>query len=240
MTTTPIARVLDRIRYNCPGVLDGIARLELYNSMVEFLQRSNIWLFELPIDIVTTSNDYILDTGQPVVVNRLMGLGCAIGSPNLNLAYVPMNPPQFLMDNNPQAGSEVNNPVFRVPRQGILLNAGTPTPVLRIMINPGPNQIYIATLSLCITDPMDADGLPIVPEWIMEKYKDALGDGAISRLMAQGGKPYSNDQGAGFHGRKFNQGVGLARQEVRTMLLYGGQRWVYPRGWTTYSTQRAW
>ena len=36
MTTTPIARIIDRVRYNCPGALDGIVRLELYNSLQEF------------------------------------------------------------------------------------------------------------------------------------------------------------------------------------------------------------
>ena len=183
---------------------------------------------------MTTTNDYLIDTGQNVVVNRLMGIARVEPYPGVSLEYAPTNPPQFLIDSNPQTGSQINNPLFRTPREAVLLNAGTPTPVLRIFHNPGPNQLWVATLALNIVDPLDADGLPIVPQSIMEKYKDAIGDGAISRLMAQGGKPYSNEQGAAFHGRKFNQGVGLARQEVRDMFTYGGQRWTYPIGWRSY------
>jgi hypothetical protein len=240
MTTTPIARMIDRIRYNCPGALDGVVRLELYNAMSEFFQRTNIWLFEVPIEIVPTTNDYVVDTGQNVVVNRLMATARVEPYPGVSLDYAPTDPPQFLIDNNPSTGSQINNPIFRTPREAVLLNAGTPNPVIRIMINPGPNQLWVATLALNIVDPLDADGLPVVPQSIMEKYKDHISAGAISRMMAQGGKPYSNDPGAAYHGRRFNQGVGLARQEVRDMFTYGGQRWVFPRGWARIKSRFNW
>lgn len=232
MTTTPIARVIDRVRYNCPGALDGLVRLELYNAMSEFFARSNIWLFELPVYTVRETNDYIVDTGQDVLVNRLMAISEIAPQPIAPLEYAPTNPPQFLADVNPPSGPEVNNPLFRVPRGGVLLNAGTPNPIIRIAFNPG-QRVWVATLALNVSDPLDADGLPIVPAWIMEKYKDAIGDGVISRMMTQAGKPYSNQQGAAFHGRKFNQGVGLARQEARDMFTYNGQRWSFPEGWSS-------
>lgn len=232
MTTTPLARIIDTVRINCPGYVDGTVRLELYNTLNEFFQRTNVWLFELPLTIVPETNDYVLDTGQNVVINRLMSLGEMQRSPNLVLEYAPTNPPQFLLDANSQNGPEVNNWRFRTPQAGILLNAGVATPVLRIGFNPGPSRIWVAVLALNITDPLDADGLPVVPTWIMEKYRDILGHGVISRMMTQAGKPYSNEQGGAFHGRKFNQGVGLAREEVRAMFAYGGQRWAFPGGWT--------
>jgi hypothetical protein len=237
MTTTPITRIIDRVRYNCPGATEGIMRAEFYNALSEFFGRTNIWLFEMLVPIVAATNDYILDTGQNVVVNRLMGLGRVDPLPSSNIQYAPMDPPQFLMDSNPPSGPTTNNLIFRIAREGMLLNAGTPNPVLRIMFNSGP-QIWIATVALNIVDPLDADGLPVVPQWIMEKYKDAIGDGVISRMMTQAGKPYSNEQGAAFRGRKFNQGVGLARQEVRSMLTYGAQRWSYPGGWSNRFGQR--
>ena len=49
--------------------------------------------------------------------------------------------------------------------------------------------------------------------------------------MLQPGKPYSSLPGAQYHGRKFNEAVGLARKEVRHMFLFGAQRWDFPHGW---------
>lgn len=232
MTSTPIARIIDRARINCSSATDGIIRLEFYNALNEFLQRSNIWLFELPMQIVRETNDYVVNTGQNVAINRLMNLGQV--NSTIVLEYAPTDPPQYLIDANPQSGAEINNPLFRTPRAGVLLNAGTTNPVVRIRTNPG-NEIWVATFALSIIDPLDADGLPVVPAWIIQKYQDAIGDGVISRLMAQTGKPHSNSQGAAFHGRKFNQGVGLAREEIRTMLTFGGQAWRFPGGWNSYN-----
>jgi hypothetical protein len=99
-------------------------------------------------------------------------------------------------------------------------------------MNPKVQEIWIATVSLNITDPMDKDGFADPPDWIMEKYGTYLSSGVISRMMLQPGKPYSSQPGAQFHGRKFNEGIGIARTEVRRMFTYGSQRWNYPtRGW---------
>ena len=72
------------------------------------------------------------------------------------------------------------------------------------------------------------------PDWVLEKYLNAIASGVASALMLQPGKPYSCQMpGAQYHGRKFNEGVGLARTEIRNMFTYGGQRWNFPGGWNT-------
>jgi hypothetical protein len=238
MTTTSFARINDTARIHCVGALDGMIRLEIFNVVKDFLARTNAWLMELPVYVIPTTNDYIIDTCQPsTVVTRLMQLTRPDDVAFFS-NYVPGCPPQYLQS-NPSNGVESMNPLLRSSRDGVLLNAGTKCPVLRIRWNPQVNETWIATLALNITDPTDEDGLPCSPpDWLIEKYNSVLSDGVVSKLMLQAGKPYSSPQGAEYHGRKFNQGVGTARTEVRDMFVFGGQRWYFPTGWKTRVARR--
>lgn len=235
MTTTTFARIQDRARIAAPGALDGVIRMELYDTLKEFFARTDSWLFELPVYISSTTNDYQIDTCQNAIVQRLMALerplSPPLGTPT-PLSYLPMCPPQYLPVAQNDAGpTESQNPMFRTRRVGVLLNAGTKCPFLRIDTNPNADEMWVATLSLNICDPMDADGFAEPPDWVMEKWSGYISSGVISRLMLQPGKPYSSLPGAQYHGRRFNDGVGLARTEVRRMFTYGSQRWRFPSGW---------
>jgi hypothetical protein len=237
MTTTNLARMQDIVRMNCGGALDGIIRAESFNVLKEFFQRTNAWLLEITVFIVPTTNDYQIETGQNVIVNRLMSLERPRSPPTPDGEfppdYLPMCPPQYLpvTQSENQPYSEAQNPLFRTRRSGVLLNAGTKCPLLRISQNPAANETWIATLALNICDPLDMDGFASPPDWIMEKYLDYLASGVCKRLMLQAGKPYSSQPGASYHGRKYNEGVGLARTEARNMFTYGAQRWSFPGGW---------
>jgi hypothetical protein len=235
MTTTNMARLNDAVRMTCGGALDGIIRFEIFNTLKEFFQRTDAWLLELPIYIDPNANDYQIDTCQNVVVNRLMALERPKTPPpgsTLSLVYDPMQPSQYLVASEPTT-NEGQNPLFRTARSGILLNAGSRCPILRIQTNPGINETWIGTLALTPCDPVDSDGFVDPPDWTMEKYLSYLSSGVISKLMLQPGKPYSSVVGAQYHGRKFNEGIGLARTEVRRMFSYGAQRWSFPQGWNT-------
>jgi hypothetical protein len=238
MSTTNIARLQDRVRIAAPGALDGNIRLETYDALKEFFARTDAWLLEMPVYITPESNDYQIDTCQNVIVQRLMALERPRSPPPpvgpWPPAYLPMQPQQFLQvaQGNNDA-TESQNPLFRTRRVGILLNAGSKCPIMRIDLNPNYNETWIATLSLNICDPMAPDGFAEPPDWIMEKWNDYITSGVICRLMLQPGKPYSSVVGSQYHGRKFNEGVGLARTEVRRMFTYGSQRWAFPQGWNT-------
>ena len=238
MTTTNMARLNDLVRIQAPGALDGIIRLEIFEVLKEFFQRTNIWLLELPVYIVPATNDYQLNTGQNVVVNRLMGLDRPRSPPPPNgswpPSYVPTCPPQYLSvtQSEDQPYTEAQNPLFRARRAGALLTTGK-CPILRIMQNPNENELWIVTLALTVCDPTDPDGFVTPPDWIMEKYLSHMASGVLMKLYLQPGKPYSSTPGAQYHGRKFNEGVGLARTEVRNMFAYGAARWNFPSGWNS-------
>ena len=248
-----LARLNDKVRMAAPGALDGIIRFELYDAMREFFQRSDAWLFELPVYVVQWTNDYVLETGLNAIVNRLISLERPRTPPPpylWNPVYAPTSPPQYLAVTardtsaeempiqypstyNTSAATEAQNPLFRVRRSGILLNAGIKCPIMRIAMNPSANETWIATLSMNICDPTDDEGFACTPDWLIAKYRDYLASGVLTRLMLQPGKPYSSIQGAQYHGRKFNEGVGIARTEIRRMLTYGAQRWNFPQGWNS-------
>jgi len=234
MTTTNMARLNDMVRMTCGGALDGVIRMEMFNALKEWFQRTDSWLLEVPIYIQPNTNDYQVNTGQSVSVNRLVGLDRPNSPPPAGEAlvppYLPMCPPQYLTTYDRQ-GSEAQDPNMRSQRVGVLLNAGAKCPILRIRDNPSANEIWIATLALNICDPVDSEGFTQPPDWVMEKYLNYLANGVNMRLMLQPGKPYSSTQGAQFHGRMWNQGIGLCRTEVRRMFTYGSQRWNFPGGW---------
>lgn len=234
MATNTQNRIIDSARITCPGALDGMLNMALFDAMKEFFARSNIWLFQAVVNIVPNANDYEISTCQPVVVNRLMDLCQPSTPPPTPPQYLPMDPPQYLAlwSAYGQYGTnETINPDFSVPRSAVLLNAGTRCPIMRIRWNPMSNQWWVATVAVNISDPTDGEGLPKAPDWILEKYYDYICSGVKSRLMLQPGKGYSSPQGAAFHGRRFNEGVGLARTEIRNMFTYNGQRWAFPQGW---------
>ena len=175
MASTNLARLQDMVRLSAPGALDGAIRLEVFNVLKEFFQRTDAWMLELPIYIVPNINDYQLNPCQNVVVNRLMGLGRS-DNPNASFSYAPMCPPQFYAAGG--SGSNVSyglqNPLFRSYRNAVLLNAGARTPIMRIMDNPSANETWIATLALTPCDPTDQDGFVDPPDWVMEKYLRGL------------------------------------------------------------------
>jgi hypothetical protein len=235
MTSASVIRLIDTVKTACPAALDGGIRRELFDVLREFFDRSDCWLFELVVQIEPNANDYRINTCQNVIVSKLVTLSRPRTPPPMPAAYLPMDPPQYLQlwSIDGQYGTSENiNPIYNVPRDAVLLDAGIKCPIMRIRWNPRATELWIATLSLNLTDPTDSEGLPAgVPSWIIDKYFRQISSGVISRLMLQPGKPYSSQAGAAFHGRKFNDGIGLARTEARHMYTYSGQRWAFPQGW---------
>jgi hypothetical protein len=237
MTTTNMARLNDMVRMTCGGALDGVIRMEMFNTLKEWFQRTDSWLLEVPVYIQPNTSDYQIGTGQNVTVNRLMGLDRLSSPPPsgepLVPPYLPMCPPQYLSTLGVNADSEAQDPPTRTQRVGVLLNAGAKCPILRIQDNPSANEVWIATLCLNVCDPVDSEGFTQPPDWVMEKYLNYLANGVNMRLMLQPGKPYTSLPGSQYHGRMFNQGIGLCRTEVRRMFTYGSQRWNFPGGWNS-------
>lgn len=119
--------------------------------------------------------------------------------------------------------------------------ATMPTPgVLRLSraITGSATLAWTATLGIYPLDPIDSDGNPVFPSWILDKYFDALFSGMLARMMAQPGKPWSNTRVASFHYRKYMGGRGLCAAEVQRANTQNAQAWSYPTGNAVYGRQK--
>jgi hypothetical protein len=60
-------------------------------------------------------------------------------------------------------------------------------------------------------DPLLNTGQPNFPTWIMDLYAETIADGLIGRMMAHGGKVWSNPQMSVYHLRRFRNGIAQAK-----------------------------
>jgi hypothetical protein len=101
---------------------------------------------------------------------------------------------------------------------------------LRLARDPGTQTAtYLADVSLFPVDPVDIDGDPIFPSWIIDQYFEVLYSGMLWRVYAQPGKPWSNAALAATHYRIYIQGRGKALHEVQHGGVFNGQNWTYPQ-----------
>lgn len=93
---------------------------------------------------------------------------------------------------------------------------------------PTSNYSWVAQLSLYPTDPVDADGNPVFPAWILDKYFDALFNGMIGRLCMQNAKPWTNRQTSLDRMKLYKSGIAVARNDISKTNVYGKPNWLYP------------
>lgn len=91
--------------------------------------------------------------------------------------------------------------------------------------NVSAGQALVATVALVppSTDPAS------IPDWIWLKFRLALIDGVLGRLMSQIAKPYSNERMAIYHMRRFRNLCAQARIEAQRDYNYAGRAWSFPR-----------
>jgi hypothetical protein len=216
-TTVSTARVFDTVRMSAPGALDGVLRLEFFNVLKEFLSRTDAWRDAIELFIMPGEPDYPIEATVPSKVLRLVFLEGVRPAPTLQ------TPHQL----GPQRLGHL-----RIDPSGIM--------VLHVPIVPGNPEVWHAHLSLGLSDPVTNEGLPHIPDDIVDRYQDAIVSGLLSKVLMHPNKPYSNKELATFHGRKYNAGVARARNEVRSGFIAGGQHWRFPQTFANRMGQRLW
>jgi hypothetical protein len=91
------------------------------------------------------------------------------------------------------------------------------------------NSTLTTIVTLSVQEPVDADGMPQLPAWIVEKYYDGILDGTLARMFSQPAKPFSNASLALLHQRRFAGQKGLAKREANRRGIYRGQAWTFPQ-----------
>ena len=212
MASTSIKRIIDQARLQLPGVLDGTLRLELFNVLKEFCERTNLWQEDIEVPVQPRVPEYTLPSLEGAQIVRLMWLEGQRSRPN------------------------ASSPDQRGPRRnGFILRPGSMDTVLVIPHPPSMDEAWHAHITLTVADPTNDEGIPAVPDWIAERYHDYLASGLLSRVSAHGNKPYSNAKLATLHAARFSTGVTNGISDARRMNVFDGQRWAFPQSWGTHS-----
>lgn len=209
--TASTYRLMNAVRSHVPGALDEQIRAIMFDVMDEFFQFTNVWQQDIPIDIVVNERHYdIAPIGNADII-RLLGVWVADDTSST--------------DPNHNLWKRCIPATMEVPGEVVLRN-----PVTSLPTTP---YIFHVIVSLKCKDPVTKDGYPIIPQWILDKYRRDFFDGIVGNLMDQPAKPYSNQTLAVYHLRRWRNAMTGARIEVNRRNTYGAQAWVFPQSFRT-------
>jgi hypothetical protein len=197
--------------------LPGATKEHLYRTfwrkLQEFLQESSCW-----IDEDTFTADQFGNVRLNPVFEKIQAQISWIHEvwhEDRRLSHVTLVPPAFR--------ARIANPV---------VYTNTPYPdVIKVWPKPGTeNEVNLVvrgalTVSQCFDDP------PIcVPDWVWDRYKEALREGVLGELLQEPSKPYTNIPLGEKHESKYYWWITKARDEARRGFGHHESEWVYPRG----------
>lgn len=74
MANSDITRLMNNLRIQLPGAVDGAIKLEVYNAINRFFQGSNSWREDIQVDVTPDVQSYELVPSGPCTLVRLMGV----------------------------------------------------------------------------------------------------------------------------------------------------------------------
>jgi hypothetical protein len=199
-------RLIKNARVSLPGSLDDAILLELFNVLDQFFRESGVWTEEILFSVQPNDPVGTVYYIEPESVSTIVRL------------YTVMNADGFRQ-----------RAAMSIPGEVTFL---TPPPNQEPLANP---YYYTAHVTLSIVDPVQRDGYPEFPQWILEKYGTGILSGLLGRMMAQPAKPYGNLQLATAHMAAFRRTISIAATESLHRNLNNAQAWVYPRSFRTRS-----
>lgn len=189
-----------------PGLHRGVATRELRLAMREFFMQSFCWRETLdPVAAVAAQEQYTATPSDPT------------------------NTEVFDIKGVEYVGVPLRVTTERPPGT---LPTGTPTwfyvlPPNAFKIWPVPSETVADALRVRVVL-MPTITATTVPDWVFQRFYDALLDGALGRLYAHPAKAYSNMVGAQYHLNRFRDAIGQASADAKTGFA-NAQNWCYPR-----------
>lgn len=74
MAAVEIDRLMQNLRVRLPGAIDDAIKFELFNTLNDFFQGSNIWREDIEFSVTSGVKNYPLVPSGPTVIVRLMGV----------------------------------------------------------------------------------------------------------------------------------------------------------------------
>jgi hypothetical protein len=195
-----ITRLMNNIRMHIPGATDDVIQYELFNALDELFKGSNCWIEDIDVQIPG------MDPAGTVYDLTPSG-----PSTPIRLMWVFTKP----TDTSISRGSAVCASMA-IPGELVLDT------------QPSSDVTYTATVALSVEDPTTRSGYVTFPEWVLAKYRDVVLDGVCGRMFLIPSKPWTNNQLAVMHSRKFKNGVARVRGETNRANGYRQQAWKFP------------
>jgi len=196
-------RLIKNARVALPGSLDSAILLELFNVLDQFFRESGIWTEAIQFSVYPNDPAGTVYYIEPESVSTIVRL---ISVANLDGFW--------------------QRAVMDIPGEVTFL-----TPVS--LQEPDKYNIYTALVVLSIVDPVQRDGYPEFPAWILEKHGNGILHGLLGRMMAQPAKPYSNVSLAAQHLQGFRRAISTAATESVHRNVHNGQAWRFPQSFRT-------
>lgn len=111
------------------------------------------------------------------------------------------------------------------------------TDIPTVVLQNAPNQqtALTATVTKTVSLPLTAQGVPVAPDWVLQKWHLAIKHGMLGYLKNQTNKSYSDPANAMFNMSKFRQLVQNVRTAVLRANTAGAQAWRFPQSFRTIS-----
>lgn len=203
MSEYAIQRLITNLMTQLPGALVGTLKLEIFNAVATLCREGNVWQETQSFNTKVDKQIYEMTAQTPdAYYSKLLYLE----------AYDPSDP----------------NGTVTTPTQ-IAAWFDASTTGLKLRYVPTVVQRLRGTFAVVprATDRMDQ--YPAIPEAFWDKYHDAIKEGALSNMMAQAAKPYSNERLSIFHGRRFKAATSMAKNDLYNGDVRGGQNWSFPQ-----------
>jgi len=180
--------LLPLIRPDVPQCPDFTIESYIVRTVRDFCEQTRIWREWLNEPVDPGLETYPLEASAEIVAVELVQTGQG----------VPVRPLSYTLP-----GQEEDNMDAMAGVQGFTFD---PPNVLHLQGTPTQRMELFADVSLrpALTDTQ-------APQWLMEKYEDAIVSGTLYRLMTRREKPWSDPRLAGLHMQDFRRGVSAAR-----------------------------
>ncbi|BBL74174.1 hypothetical protein [Methylomagnum ishizawai] len=175
-----------------PGCPDLAAKLDILRACIQFCREARVWRAWLdPVDVVAGQMEYALPVPVGATVARVEEAG--LGDARLG--------PMTREDALERYGEGWDTALRGEPRNYLVPGPGT------LALVPIPARDGAALLKVFATlEPTPTAAT--VPDWLLADYPETIAHGALARLLAVPGKPWSHPQLALWHGRRFQADIG--------------------------------
>lgn len=176
------------VQPHLPGCPEVVITSHLQEAAAEFLERSEVWRFDIDLDITARNEpDYEIDVPTGAVLHDVL--------------YLALDGVELKKVTDKHINSSILNTTSRPMYYSMYQNDS-------VRLYPTPNTNYRFQGVGILKTALDAKDLE---EWIWNNHGRCIAYGAISRLAAIPGKEWSNPESGMYYRSLFNADADLAK-----------------------------